>query len=305
MDRNAAIALLKKVDEGRIAWTHNQGFEWLVSDLLPAIDVLERDGPIPGLLASCYYEVGDIHDFNGGPLAAIAAYKRSIDWEPMSGAYREICDMLLRIGRLDEAIEYGRIAIAMDPDDHYTKRNLEEADEALVHGVEGLLLYTEGDKIWQADERLARREPEAALSELGDGEDAGTALARARCLGALRRDSDCIAEWKRLPATSGSVEIDYRDWFFLPEAIYESAELWSIMKQLHPRFEGGAFPAHDTLTAGRSSTGLDWRGENAVIIEFNLAYYSKDRTGLEAVARAYPEWTEAREAVEEFAASDR
>ncbi len=76
------------------------------------------------------------------------------------------------------------------------------------------------------------------------------------------------------------------------------------MKQLHPRFEGGAFPAYDTLT-GRSSTGLDWRGEKAVIIEFNLAYYSKDRAGLEAIARAYPEWTEAREAVEEFAASDR
>ena len=76
------------------------------------------------------------------------------------------------------------------------------------------------------------------------------------------------------------------------------------MKQLHPRLEGGAFPAYDTLTAGRPSSGLDWHGEKAVIIEFNLAYYSKDRAGLEAIARAYPEWTEAREAVKEFAAFD-
>lgn len=304
MDRNAAIALLEKVDEGRVAWTHNQGFEWFVSDLLPAVDVLERDRPIPDLLASCYYEVGDIHDFNNAPLAAIAAYKRSIDWKPMSGAYREVCNMCEKIGRLDEAIEYGRIAIAMDPDDDNAKSDLEEAEEALVKGVEDLL-YTEGDRIWQADEHLARREPEAALSELGDGDDIDTILARARCLGALRKDSDCIAEWRRLPATRGTIDIDYRDWFFLPEALYESAELWSIMKQIHPRFGSGAFPAYDSLSAGRASSGLDWQEEKAMIIDFKLAYCSKDRAGLEAIARACPEWTEAQDAVKEFAAFGR
>ncbi len=41
-------------------------------------------------LSDAYYVLGDIHDFNGAPKAAIKSYQKSIELSPSSGSWREL-----------------------------------------------------------------------------------------------------------------------------------------------------------------------------------------------------------------------
>lgn len=66
------------------------------------------------LLSGAYYVVGDIHDFNGAPRAAISAYRRSLRFDPSeAAAWREIGGMLDRMGHRTRAAASGGAKVAL------------------------------------------------------------------------------------------------------------------------------------------------------------------------------------------------
>jgi hypothetical protein len=97
-----ARRIVRSTSRGGIARVHGKGCAWFRSRLLPALRILERTTRTREdrrWLSGAYYVVGDIHDFNHAPRAAIAAYRKSLRFAPeQAAAWREIGGMLGHMG---------------------------------------------------------------------------------------------------------------------------------------------------------------------------------------------------------------
>ncbi len=149
--------LLTKVCKKGIAWTHNQGYNWYSTRLLPAVlDAVNDDIISKELLSDTWYIIGDIHDFNDAPLKAIESYKNAIKFDPkIASAYREIASMLERIGKFKTALKYINMSLNIDPTENYA-----------IHEKVSILndikfknpsLYKDGDILWGMNEHLANQ----------------------------------------------------------------------------------------------------------------------------------------------------
>ena len=94
------------------------GYQWSKREFLPALKALTRmsrvhDRVIAGI---GYYVLGDVHDINEAPLAAIRAYRCSARLWPVNGAaWREIGNMHEEMGENEKALRMLRKAVPAHP----------------------------------------------------------------------------------------------------------------------------------------------------------------------------------------------
>lgn len=217
-----------------------RGYPWLVESYLPALEQVAstaRMGEQRRLAADAFYTLGDLHDFNGAPLAAIEAYRRCVTIDPQAGgAWRELGNMLANVGQTAEARRALRRALRCDPSDSYARDDLEALKDALP-------LYRPGDACWEANELLARHQPEAALTRLRRLSSVRARLVRLRALRALGQEERALQGWQELAKSRGPIALDWGDWFFLPPRLYESSAFWSSLDALADRLVPDVFPA--------------------------------------------------------------
>lgn len=296
----SARAVLKAVYDGEIAWTHKQGYQWLKSEFLPSLDHAEQEIRDDELLSTCLYVLGDVHHFNGAPLAAIDAYRRALEWQQFGAAYREIGGMLETMGRFDEASDNLQIAVDMDPDDDHAKTDLEFVKKSIDDGDTDFL-FKEGDKIWECNELLARADITEGLRVVEELEGIEANKARARCFGAMEDTGRYLTKWRRL-GTEGTFGLDYGDWWFMPESIYDGVEIWKILRAVNARIAGGTFPYFDSLLGNQRISKLSSEAYRDLMITYFIAANSADEIQLTKLVTDYPEWDEAKEALAELKA---
>jgi tetratricopeptide (TPR) repeat protein len=256
------------------------------------------------LLSGAYYVVGDIHDFNGAPRAAISAYRRSLRFDPgEAAAWREIGGMLDRMGYRTRARSAVRRALALAPDDEYAKSDLQHLEPENADA-----LFREGDPVWEADEMLARGRVEDAWPAVDGVRGVRGMLCAARVLGARGDDGAVLRVWARIVRSGSPVELSSADWFFLPETVFESPTFWSGLWHLGARLKAGVFVSSDTLIQAfaRAPTGRrslkDGVTQQRLMIRYNLARTRDDVPSLCSLLRRYPTWKEPREVLQRLEA---
>lgn len=234
-----AIVRKKVRDTGPVSLLMARGYPWLVRHYLPALEQVAstaRTAEARRLAADALYTLGDLHDLNGAPLAAIEAYRRCLRLEPRAGgAWRELGNMLANVGKTAEARRALRRALRCDPSDTYARDDLEGLKDTGP-------LFRETDACWEANELLARREPEEALNRLRRLRSVRARLVRLRALGALGQEEQALRGWQELAKSRGRIELDWADWFFLPPGLYESAAFWKALDAVSDRLLPGVFP---------------------------------------------------------------
>lgn len=265
---------------------YDRGYQWSKRKFLPALKALARSSRAHDrvIAGSAYYVLGDVHDFNEAPLAAIRAYRCCTRLWPAAGpAWREIGGMYDRMGEYEKALRMLRKAVRVDPSDDNAVSDLEIFEEYPLSSP----WYRLGDPYWQSSEFLAVSKHAQALGVLAGKRSQRADRFRARVYGAIEDGPRVLDSWRRVAKQSGRLRIDNADWFFLPVAIWNNPEFWTIFSGLASRIEDWGFlKGHEDLdAAGRERFEL--------FLRYHLARTQHNLAAARKLSSRHPQWKEA------------
>ena len=283
----------------------SRGYVWFKSVYCAYVLELEykshqKDYP---LLYDCYYMIGDVHDFNESPKAAIKAYRKSLTWEnKCSCALREIGSMYSYMGELQKALSFLKKSLRIYPNDevaisdyNYVLFLIEQQDDTGI--------YEENDVCWQARERLAQDKPKLALRLLNHKR---TMLARqimANAYAVLNDFDNVLEQWQKIANGKGIIEMRHADWFYLTECVWDSIEFWELLASCvqQKRFDYSIWPMFKSLeqviphpSRRRRSSADRSRCLKRVYLltQFHVARLKHDYALANKMALRYPKWPE-------------
>lgn len=300
LDKSEVYKILKETDEGCVRWAHGNGFEWLRDIFSPAIEFAQNTFvDEERLIANCFYVLGDIYDFNGAPLAAINAYAKAIHYDnQFAAAYREMAGMYQGMGDYEKALQFIEIAVTLNPEERNALSDRKFIIEDLAQRPEPL--YKKSDVIWQCNELLADFSCQQALSGLSNSMDIDSCKARARCYGALADNPHYLKEWDKLSESGLEVEFEYSDWFYMPEQIFDTPEVWHILLSMYQRIKPNVFVSLDSLYESERYRNLERKEQYKLNIEFNIYRTEKNLDGLVSLLELYPNCLELKEVIDDL-----
>ncbi|MBN2890790.1 MAG: tetratricopeptide repeat protein [Bacteroidales bacterium] len=290
MDKNELIDFLSEVTEYGVSFAHGNGNEWCKSVLFPAIEKAEDElKEYNELLAECMYLVGDIYDFNDAPLHAIEAYEKAIKFNPyFSDAFREMANMYERLGKYDKALENIKKAIKLDPKDEDAQMDLENIEQSISQNEEPM--YVKGDMIWEMNEMLADSKFDEIIEKINDSDGVEELKILARVYGAQKKSSDYLKTWQQIATNEEDYELNYADWFFMPEEVYNSEKIWQLFKTIKDT-EDSVFIEHQSLSENYSEL-LNPQQIRELICDFQIYINTNNTKELQKLKEKYTEWEE-------------
>lgn len=296
MDNEELKAFLVEVEEDGIALLHSRGYQWFKSEFLPYLNL--GDTLLPNeleLLADCWYIAGDVHDFNGTPIKAIESYKKALEYDDeVDGAYREIANMYEQIGQYTEALKYINIAIEKMPEEEELIDERAAIQDSINYTTEPYL--TEGNKAWTLAEELGEGKSEVVIASVTAMESPEVAVLQclAKAYGMEKKEEAYLNTWNRILTTEGSLTLNYADWFYMPRTIYNSENIWKLIKELSPRVEEAIFVEFDSLNEHYAET-LSQEEELNLICDFHIYRLTENEAEMEKLAAKYPLWEEVQD----------
>ena len=246
-----------------------------------------------------FYLLGDCHDLNGAPRAAIRSYQRALRLDPKrADAWREIAAMLENMGELKRARRALLRAQSLARRDDLIVGDLERVEWAMFNRVPAM--YGEGSWLWEASEQLAARRPRRALAIVGCKRVVKARLMRARCHGALGDSEGVVREFAAIGKANGTnskgahsrgaVQLRHADWYYTFQgSVANSADLWKLMLwKIRRKLEGGCFNYPTSLWDIDVSEAKRFE----LYARFQLARCESDPSALLALAGKYPSWRE-------------
>lgn len=293
-----------------IGWLYCRGYHWVSTRLSSSIALLEsnvRSKADRTSLSDAYYLLGDIHDFNDSPLAAIEAYKRSIAFDPVHAeSWRELACRCAEVGENQLAREAIAESLRLDNSDQCALSDWEDIQELSSGPAEPqeFLLFRVGDVLWDCRELLSNGHVYLALERLHKRRSISARLLRLRALGMLSDTKKIIEEWEEIARSNGRLRITMADWYYMPEEIYDSAVVWETLKKLgtqwietieeHKSLQRIIIPRWDgTAESERRIRKQQIRCKD-LKVELHLARTSGDLQTISELCSRYPKWTEAR-----------
>ena len=287
------VEILKKISKEGVSWTHGQGYNWLNETLLPLIQDCKIEDK--SLLSDCWYVIGDVYDFNDAPKMAITAYKKSIHFDEEHGeAYREIASMYERMGEYQKALENAKKALELNPDDEFSIEQYESASQELKSPSEPL--YSEDDLDWQCNELLAENKPQEVIGKLINRRKIVYRKIRARSFGILKERDKYLQEWNMIVRNNQEIELDYADWFFMPDEIYYRSQFWNMLYERNNISLTGILPDYSSLYKNYR-TSLDRKQMRRLVIKTFVLKNENNRQGLLDLAEVYPKWEEIKKLI--------
>jgi len=289
ISRSGARKILTRCSRGGVAYVHGRGYRWVMDVFLPCLALLEtsKSRRDQELAADGYYRLGDVHDFNHAPQAAIAAYRRCLRLDPQeAAAWREIGMMYEHSGQHHKALAALRRATRMDPDDVYARDDLKASSEYPSPPLRG-----RARQIQRACELLARRRFQDALSLLRKARSIPELQVTARIYGAQGDCDRVLATWEKISRRKGPVELLWEDWHFLPGEVFDSTAWWTLMWQLRKRWKSCSwprFPSTDDLNLSTNAKGF--RARSTLVVKYYLAKTGNDFAAALELSRRNPRW---------------
>ena len=290
---NANVEIVQEGIELGGAAAAERDYAWFYDAFLPA---MSDPSVLAGrsLLASAWATVGDVYDMLEAPLAALEAYRRSDQLEPSVYVFQEISRCLHGVGDINRALAAIDQALALAPND----QALHDQIEFIKRTEDQPPLYEDSSLVWKCDEFMAARDFEAARLAVASPVDANEYLALGRVLGVTGDDEGVRHVWDQIEKLDGSIEMSYRDWFYLADSVWESTWFWDALSATLPRIEGVFESLPDEVfesLSDESRASYQWR--MGLVVRFHEARTSGDREGLEALAAEFPMWEAVTEAL--------
>ena len=272
---------------------HNKGCRWFKRTFLPALHRAENkrlNSKKKVLLANAYYLLGDIYDFNHAPNAAIKSYLKSIEFYPLSGAWRELGCMYGNIGQREKCIQCIEKALLLNPNDKDAEMELKFTKDDQFY----CSFYEKGDIFWQVNELLAENQHEKALDLLKNKQSLEAKLHRARIYGSQDDDTRYLNEWLSIAKGNKQFSFAHADWFFVPEAIWDSAEYWQCLIDVFPRLNPGVSIYDNSLSDNYYVELKGKKGKECQILlvmaQFNLYKCKNDVKRMSEMHKQFPKW---------------
>jgi tetratricopeptide (TPR) repeat protein len=290
----AARTLAGSVDLGEL---HRRGHAWVDGELGPALARLAASARAGDrrLAAHGHALLGDLHDLNGAPCAAVRAYHKSLELAPrVAHAWHAIGCMLDNMGRFREARHALRRALSLAPDNALLAGDLERVEWAMLHpGCP--VLYEATSALWQASEALAAGKHREAHARVGRRRGVAARQLAARVHSAAGNPARALGEWEAIAALAGPIRLAHADWYYTFRGpVGDDPRLWRLMLwKIRQRLDGGAFVYSPTLA--ELDTPEPKRFE--LYVRYELARSEGNRAALLALAAKYPAWREPGEAV--------
>jgi tetratricopeptide (TPR) repeat protein len=270
---------------------HRQGQAWVEQRYLPCIRKLEQAPRAADrrLAARGWAVLGEVHDLNGAPRAAVRAYQRSVRLDPRRAAtWRAVGCLLDHMGEFQRARHALMRAVSLDRDDELAAGDLERVEWALLHGCP--VLYDHKSLSWRASEALAAGRYRRALALLARPRTVRARQVRARIHSARGDVEQVLCEWTAVTSMNGRVQLAHADWYYtLRGAAADDARFWRLMLwQVRPKLEGGCFHYSPSL----EDLELADTKRFELFARFELARCEGDVRSLLALAGRYPSWRE-------------
>lgn len=245
------------------------------------------------LAARAFGIVGDVHDLNGAPRAAVRAYQRAVKLAPRQAEpWHAMGCMFDNMGLFKRARHALRRAVSLAPQDDLLRGDLERVEWALFSDCP--VLFDETSPNWAASEELAAGHPKRALAVLARKRSLRARQMRARVFGAMGDAEGATRQWRAIADGSGRVHLQHADWFYtLQGPVADDPELWRLMLwKIRTRLDGGAVVLPPTLDE------LDVAEEKRfeLFVRFQLARTEGNVSALLGLAARYPTWREPGEA---------
>ena len=273
---------------------HRCGHHWVQTEMLPAARRLEQSGPADRRLASRAFRLlGDLHDLNGAPRAAVRAYQRAVKLAPRKpGPWHAMGCMLDNMGLFGRARHALARAVQLAPKDELMRGDLERVEWAIFNDCP--VLFEEGNLIWEASEALAAGRWKKALGALDGKRSIRARQVRARVYAARGDVKRTVEQWRGIADGSGRVQLQHGDWYYaLSGPVAESSELWRLMLwKVRRRLDGGAV----LLPPSLDELDVDDDKRFELYVRYQLAQAEGNVQGLLALAARYPTWREPGEA---------
>lgn len=202
----AARRALQRALADDTAGVHPLGYAWLRAHVLPAIEALQH------------------------------APRTRADAALLAAAWT-------LVGEVHELVDAPRTAVTA-----YTRalRHAPGAAEprALRAAARTTQAHVRTDSVSESAELLATGRARAALALLPTSRSARSLLARARAHGALGDSERVIATFEAIAEMRGTLRLELADWFYLPEAAFDSAAFWRALGRLVQRLAQGSVFVH-------------------------------------------------------------
>ena len=270
---------------------HRKGHHWVTAHFVPAVAKLSdsRRKADQRMAAQAWSLLGDVHDLNGTPKAALRAFRRSIKLAPREAAtWHAIGCVLDNMGELKRARHALLRAAKLSPDDSMLAGDIERVEWALFNPYPAL--YEQRNVLWHAAEALAAGHHKKALSLLSRRRKARARQIRARVHASRDNKSAVLDEWTAIGDLAGNIQLTHADWYYtLRSPAADNAALWRLMLwKIRTKIDGGAFHYSPTLSE------LDLRDTKRfeLYVRFELARCENNVAALVAMAGKYPTWRE-------------
>lgn len=278
-----------------------RGQQWSQRTFLPALRVLERSSRQTDRLVAGtgYYVLGDVHDFNHAPRAAIAAYRHSARLCPANAAaWREIGEICEEMGQHERAIRTLRKSIRIDSTEMWAVAAL----GALEDGPVSKPRYHVGDAFWLSSEFLAASRHSQAIAVLAGKRSSRADRYRARVYGAVEDANRVLGLWERIAKQKGKLEIEAADWFFLPKAVWDSQDYWRTLWKIACRVKDwNVLKGHESLC----DAGIGNQERFECYLRYHLARTEHDHAAASELSKRYPQWREAAQLLKRLGGTTR
>lgn len=303
------------VGKKQLSWFATKDYRYLRYELVPHVREISQasEKSLRPLIRECYVLLADIADlYLDAPRAALRWYRRSLTiYRDDSYVWREIGTMEHRLGNYSSAKRAWKLAQRLGPVDSITESDLASIDCELRGRPSPL--YSVADPVYRATEQIAAFFPCAALKTLKKRVSISARRVRARAFEAIGESESAIEEWRKISKSSGPVDFDRSDLFFLSRSTWNSPAFWKSMLDTCSRFGLCIYPRDNTfplcvpaaarpddLSEVERYCRIRWK----LTAELHLARTRHDKHALESLVRGYPGWKTARIALTSVEAAD-
>jgi hypothetical protein len=113
---------------------------------------------------------------------------------------------------------------------------------------------------------------------------------KANAYGALGENEKYLNLWKIIEQSNTEIEIEYSDWFYMPDLIYESDQIWSFFKQMNSRIKSSIFIQSDSLNANYKE--LSDMNRRELMCDYQIYDNNENKDGISELRLKYPKWEE-------------
>ncbi|MCZ6835649.1 MAG: hypothetical protein O7G85_07730 [Planctomycetota bacterium] len=284
-------------------WSYRKGSRWVDAKLRPAVRLMQATPLLEEAdrknLSDALQIIGDTHDFNESPLAAIRAYQDACNQDPSNTRVRwDLGDMYYKIGEDDVGCKVLRECLQIDPDCEESLNSLEEVQEIIRDGDQSL--HDPTHEWWQVREWISEGHGAMAIKWLKYKRSSYACLYRARVFGMLQDVERCWEQWRMIFEKDDEIGADQSDRFYRPRQLQESLKYWEGLRQCADRFH----VFHDWSATGslcnlfmvahdKCGRSTQINIQPVDVFDFHIARLSRDSRKAEELLERHPDWYQA------------